>query len=317
MLKPNGLLFIRDYGRYDLAQLRIKKGRMLEENFYIRGDGTRVYFFEAAELSEMLTGRKDAYEPMADKEASIEVDEGDQGDEQASATPPLTNKPQTVAAQTSQVEDMKEGLRTEAPTPQSGTPPPLDSWYKHKSDDLEVETARLSKLALAVGANGQPLTSSTPPEPLSTRFRPPSPCRKQPSSSASQTKSDKIGTLPRQDFPIHQTPTLDGETGHAAATGEPEAQDDEEDVDIPYDPFELPNEAFGLPPMPLFRIDQLGVDRRMVRCIFGRADCFISQDADSCVCVCVLLTPEQLVNRKRQLKMYRIWMQVKARKLAE
>ena len=50
VLRPGGCLLFRDYGRYDMTQLRFKATRLIRPDLYFRGDGTAVHYFSTEEL---------------------------------------------------------------------------------------------------------------------------------------------------------------------------------------------------------------------------------------------------------------------------
>lgn len=56
VMKPGGLVLFRDYGIYDMAEIRMaeQKGHRIADNFYVRKDGTRAYYFSEEVLQRLF-----------------------------------------------------------------------------------------------------------------------------------------------------------------------------------------------------------------------------------------------------------------------
>lgn len=56
-LKPGGVLVLRDYGRYDEAQMKLglSRNKLLKDNFYRKHDGTKCFYFRLEDVEKLFT----------------------------------------------------------------------------------------------------------------------------------------------------------------------------------------------------------------------------------------------------------------------
>ena len=55
-VRPGGSIVLRDYGRFDESQLKLgcQRGKLLKDNFYVKHDATKCYFFTTQELRDLF-----------------------------------------------------------------------------------------------------------------------------------------------------------------------------------------------------------------------------------------------------------------------
>jgi Methyltransferase domain len=56
LLPGEGTLIFRDYGRFDLAQIKLgtQSSKLLQDNFYRKHDGTKCYYFTVEDLEQLM-----------------------------------------------------------------------------------------------------------------------------------------------------------------------------------------------------------------------------------------------------------------------
>ncbi|QDZ23276.1 methyltransferase [Chloropicon primus] len=71
LLKPGGRVFFRDYGMFDLTQLRFPQDQKLGSKLYHRGDNTLSYFFTLEDLAAKFEG--EGFETVETDYACVEL----------------------------------------------------------------------------------------------------------------------------------------------------------------------------------------------------------------------------------------------------